>query len=829
MKKIASVLLILLILSSCGSPPPFFNRQPFQPSNPFPANGASNVSVDATLSWSCSDPDKDTLKYDIYFGVDPAPPLVEKDHPTNSWNPGILSYNTTYHWKVVAKDGKGGVTEGPVWSFTTQEPPQHTLTVTTSPETGLVIKIDGVSYTSPKSLEVEEGNHTIEVVTPQYKDKSTWVLGDDTRYEFDEWGDGSKDNPRNVYVDEDVTYTANMVVSYYADFEVEGGGSVDKADGYYGSGVSILVTANSSSGYTFDHWEVNGNIFYNNPLSLIIDEPKYVKAVFSSLASGSVNGHVNLWTGGYRPPQTPGVSMKFAENIGISKIPEKRYREGEVVVGIKNISIRDAKEFFEKNLSYDVKDDFKTEGDVLKVLLLKVKGDPVKISEELSKLPWVSFAEPNYIYRMHLAPNDSYYSYQWHYDIINLPAAWNETTGDNNIIVAVLDTGVDLNHPDLKDSLVEGWDFVDNDSQPMDENGHGTHVAGTIAAVTNNSIGVAGVNWGGTFGTKIMPLRVLDADGIGSTYDIAKAIVYATEHGAKVINMSFGGDSPSTLVEQAADYAYYNGVVLVASSGNESANTISYPAAHDSVIAVGAVRYDKQLAYYSNYGPEQELVAPGGDMTLDQNGDGYLDGILSTYYATRTSHSEYTFLQGTSMAAPHVSGVVALLMARGFTDPNEIRQILRNTAEDLGSPGFDEYYGYGLVNSYDALTYQGGWEPFVVLVKDENDKDLAIGCVDSTGQYDIQNVPPGNVYIYAWWDFDHSRDISKGDYYGYYGFNGDPNDPPQPVTVPSGGSVTVDFSVAVVVDDSQRPTLSPVLLEYKKHLIEEHYRRLKGD
>ncbi|MCD6267821.1 MAG: PEGA domain-containing protein, partial [Thermotogaceae bacterium] len=187
MKKIASVLLILLILSSCGSPPPFFNRQPFQPSNPFPANGASNVSVDVTLSWGCGDPDGDTLRYDIYFGKDPIPPLAVKDHPTNSWNPGILSYNTTYYWKIVAKDGKGGVTEGPVWSFTTQGMPQHTLTVTTSPETGLVIKIDGVSYTSPKSLEVEEGNHTIEVVTPQYKDNSTRVLGDDTRYEFDEW------------------------------------------------------------------------------------------------------------------------------------------------------------------------------------------------------------------------------------------------------------------------------------------------------------------------------------------------------------------------------------------------------------------------------------------------------------------------------------------------------------------------------------------------------------------------------------------------------------------------------------------------------------------
>ena len=462
-RKIAFVLIIFLVLGSCGPLPSFLNHKPLQPSDPFPADEALNVPVDVTLSWSCSDPDGDTLVYDVYFGTTTPPPFAAGNIPTKSYDPGGLEYGTTYYWKVVAKDGKSS-TEGPIWSFTTQGL-KYTLAVTTTPETGLVVKIDGNSYTSPKSLEVEKGNHQIEVVTPQYKDKSTWVSGADTKYEFDEWNDGNKDNPRDVYVDKDVTYTASVVVSYYVDFDVEGGGSVDKIDGWYRE--VVTVKANPFSGYTFDHWEVNGSTYRDNPLSLTINEPKYVKAVFSSLALGSVGGRVTLWTGGYIPPSS--VSMRSVENIEIARIPEKEYKE-EVVVGIKNISIANAKLFLENSLSYSVKDDFSTEDGSLKVLLLEVEGDPVKISKELSKLPWVSFAEPNYIYRMHLTPNDPYYSYQWHYSIINLPAAWNETTGDNNIIVAVLDTGVDLNHPDLKDSLVEGWDFVANDSQPMDEN-----------------------------------------------------------------------------------------------------------------------------------------------------------------------------------------------------------------------------------------------------------------------------------------------------------------------------------------------------------------------
>jgi len=281
------------------------NEPPNVPRDPNPPDNATNVSVNVTLSWSCNDPDGDSLTYDIYFGTNGTPSLVASDIASNTYNPGTLQYSTTYYWKVIAKDGKDE-TEGPLWKFTTQSTPQHTLTVTTTPDVGLSIKIDGVSYTSPKSLMVDEENHTIEVISPQYKDKGAWIAGNDTKYVFDEWDDGNTSNPRNVYVDSDITCTASMEVYYYIDFEVVGDGVVDKGDGWYSEGKDMVVTAIPSSGYTFDHWEVNGQIFNTDSLSLAVDEPKYVKAVFT------LKNH---------PPSTPTNPNPPDGEMGISTNP----------------------------------------------------------------------------------------------------------------------------------------------------------------------------------------------------------------------------------------------------------------------------------------------------------------------------------------------------------------------------------------------------------------------------------------------------------------------------------------------------------------------------
>jgi serine protease len=317
---------------------------------------------------------------------------------------------------------------------------------------------------------------------------------------------------------------------------------------------------------------------------------------------------------------------------------------------------------------------------------------------------------PLVTYRAMGIPNDPAYSYQWHLPAIDAPTAWDVTTGAG-VIVAVLDTGVAYEDsgifrlaPDLAGaSFATGWDFIDGDPHPNDENGHGTHVASAIAATTNNSIGVAGVAPGVT----IMPVRVLDAGGGGSDWAAAQGLRFAADNGADIVNMSFGAPTSSAVVAEAVAYATSKGVTVVAASGNGNENgvggPVSYPAAMDGVIAVGAVRYDRTRPLYSNYGPTLDLVAPGGDLTVDQNGDGYGDGVLQeTFVDGDPSTFGYGFLAGTSMAAPQVSAVAALLAATG-AGPDAIEQLLKATAVDLGPAGRDDEYGYGLVQAGAAV------------------------------------------------------------------------------------------------------------------------------
>jgi subtilisin family serine protease len=255
--------------------------------------------------------------------------------------------------------------------------------------------------------------------------------------------------------------------------------------------------------------------------------------------------------------------------------------------------------------------------------------------------------------------------------------------------------------PDLAGtSFVGGWDFVNQDAHPNDDNGHGTHVTGTIAQTTNNGIGVAGV----AFDTTIMPIKVLNAAGSGTYQWIADGIYFAVDNGADIISMSLGGSSSSTTLEAAVAYAYNNGVVVIAASGNNN-GAVGYPAAYDNyVIAVGATQYDETRAPYSNYGSSLDIVAPGGNTGVDQNGDGYPDGVLQNTFSPTPVDWGFWFYQGTSMATPHVSGVAALLLARNSTlTPDDIRDVLQSTADDLGVAGRDNTFGYGLVNAKAAL------------------------------------------------------------------------------------------------------------------------------
>ncbi len=347
--------------------------------------------------------------------------------------------------------------------------------------------------------------------------------------------------------------------------------------------------------------------------------------------------------------------------------------------------------------------------------------------EMYKKDPDVEYAEPNYIAYAFWAPNDPYYKYQWNfnnqvYGGIHIEEAWQLTSGDPSVIVAVIDTGVAyedytqlagrrrINYyraPDLaQTSFVPGYDFVNNDSHPNDDEGHGTHVTGTVAQSTNNGIGVAGV----AFSCSIMPVKVLDKNGSGTYADVAEGIIWGTDHGAKVINMSLGGSAASTTLENACAYAYNKGVTIVCAAGNDGQPTVSYPAAYKSYcIAVGATRYDETIAYYSNYGSSLDLVAPGGDLNVNQNGDSYPDGVLQQTFGNTTNDWGYWFYEGTSMAAPHVSGVAALVISKNVANtPDEVRAVLQSTAKDLGEPGFDPEYGWGRVDAYAALQWTPG-------------------------------------------------------------------------------------------------------------------------
>ena len=338
------------------------------------------------------------------------------------------------------------------------------------------------------------------------------------------------------------------------------------------------------------------------------------------------------------------------------------------------------------------------------------------IINEYKSDPNVEYAEPNYIYHAHMTPNDTYYNpYQWHMPAINVELAWDITSG-SGVIIGIIDTGIAyenygsfLQAPDLAGTnFVAGYDFVNNDSHANDDGAHGTHVCGTIAQTTNNNLGCAGV----AFNATIMPIKVLDSSGSGYVTDISEGIIYAADNGCNVINMSLGGSIGSSTLQNAVEYAYNNGVTIICSAGNAGTPLAQYPAAYSQCISVSATRYDDEIAGYSSYGSTIDICAPGGDIDVDQNGDGYGDGVLQQTFAQNDpTDFGYYFYEGTSMSAPHVTGSAAMVIAAGggSMSPSEVRNILEGTATDLGASGWDQYYGHGKVNVYAAvLEAQGG-------------------------------------------------------------------------------------------------------------------------
>lgn len=365
-------------------------------------------------------------------------------------------------------------------------------------------------------------------------------------------------------------------------------------------------------------------------------------------------------------------------------------------------------------------------------ITLPVGGDLDRTLASLNDLPQVETAQANRCFRLHYIPNDPMIVQQYALASIRAYQAWDVEQGDREIVVGVIDTGFDYNHPDLRENIwinaaedlnrngradssdyngvdddgngfiddVQGWDFTDApnypddgdyrepDADPMDEMGHGTAVAGIIAAVTDNGIGMAGA----APHCRVMNLRSFTGSGLGEEDDAASAILYAIENGARIINMSWGDVFISRLLDDVIRYAAGRNVVLVASSGNSSTDRIHYPSAFEDVISVGASTADDNVAGFSNYGPSLDLVAPGS-------------GILSITREARYDSS----LNGTSFAAPFVAAAAALILSHDPMLPAEsVRGVLTSSADDLGDLGWDMYYGSGRLNIERALGRPSG-------------------------------------------------------------------------------------------------------------------------
>lgn len=347
--------------------------------------------------------------------------------------------------------------------------------------------------------------------------------------------------------------------------------------------------------------------------------------------------------------------------------------------------------------------------------------------------------EQHYVHTQHYAspfawePNDPLYQFQWHLEQVEAVESWTLASG-KGAVVAVIDTGIALDTDNergvrgvrdlLNTSRVEGWDFVEDSSFSYDPKGHGTHVAGTIAQSTHNNYGVAGVAYDAT----LMNVRVLDDSGTGTLEDVVAGVYFAADNGATVINMSLSSPHPSDLMQEAVTEAHHSGVTVIAAAGNSGKREPGYPAALDNVISVTSTQYDKHPAFYSQWGPHVDLAAPGGNTRVDQNKDGRPDGVLQEALKDSgdpSSHG-FVFMMGTSMAAPHVAGVAALINQWGVTHPDRVEHYLKKGAlkvhlepegdsessvldsdddsKTYSPKEFAERYGAGIVQADSAVT-----------------------------------------------------------------------------------------------------------------------------
>ncbi len=335
-------------------------------------------------------------------------------------------------------------------------------------------------------------------------------------------------------------------------------------------------------------------------------------------------------------------------------------------------------------------------------------GQSSKTIDSLLREPEVIYAEHNFEVAEMFEANDPALNdpaLVWAPHLIAAPAAWDITTGSPNITVAVVDSGISQAHPEFAGRIQpcvspstgqpDVCDFVNNDSDPADDRGHGTHVAGILAAAINNGAGSAGI----APGVKILPIKVLNASGVGTTANTASGIVYAVDHGARIVNLSLAFTTDASVLQDAVNYAAAHNVLVVAAAGNAGGGIVFYPAAYDAAFAVGATTASDTLYPLSNYNDYVDIAAPG-------------ESVWSTDW-TVTEPITYSDRSGTSMAAPHVSGLAALILSdRPELSAADARSVIEQSALDLGAAGWDAQFGAGRIRADQALAASGAWAPF---------------------------------------------------------------------------------------------------------------------
>ncbi len=443
---------------------------------------------------------------------------------------------------------------------------------------------------------------------------------------------------------------------------------------------------------------------------------------------------------------------------------------------------------------------------------------PRTVAMLLEADPSIAIAGANFIVKPTYIPDDNYYDNQWAWDNINAEQAWDNGNGEG-VVVAVIDTGADMDHPDLETNLVAGYDFVrdvDNagdgdgiDANPQQGSGgsHGTHVAGTIAAVTNNDRGVAGLAWG----AKVMPLRALGNFG-GTEYDVGQAVRFAAgldnDSGtvppvpARVVSMSLGGPENSRWFQRTVYDAVRKGTVIVAASGNDNTSTPSYPAAYRNVVSVASTTSGNNKSSFSNYGPTIDLAAPGSQ-------------ILSTW-----GGGGYNYISGTSMACPHAAAWVALMLSENpQLTPIDIDNIIsgENVFTDLGADGRDDIFGYGLIDADKAIAVAGNYKggaPAVIPELGLTPDQIILGPTQTTATISGLNIGDGTLEVSAatptasWLTVDGFMSVANGveltinvDRSGFAA----PGIYKSEVTLDMGGD-SLELPVFVIVRDNDSPS-----------------------